>query len=87
MYFRDIHVCFVGQPAITIVDNAQLQTLEFPELVKFEEVESMIVVKNNPLIPPGQIAFLRNLCPLCDIQHGDSRKFISRVENLYLKKR
>uniref|UniRef100_A0A7I4YFS8 Receptor L-domain domain-containing protein n=2 Tax=Haemonchus contortus TaxID=6289 RepID=A0A7I4YFS8_HAECO len=72
-YLQEVRPCKLGQPAITIVDNAQLQTLEFPELVKFEEVESMIVVKNNPLIPPSEIAFLRNLCPLCDIQHSNSQ--------------
>ncbi|VDO47712.1 unnamed protein product [Haemonchus placei] len=71
-YLQEVRPCKLGQPAITIVNNARLQVLEFPELVKFEEVESMIVVKNNPLIPPSEIAFLRNLCPLCDIQHNNS---------------
>nr|CDJ83988.1 unnamed protein product [Haemonchus contortus] len=71
-YLQEVRPCKLGQPAITIVNNARLQVLEFPELVKFEEVESLIVVKNNPLIPPSEIAFLRNLCPLCDIQHNNS---------------
>ncbi|VDO24076.1 unnamed protein product [Haemonchus placei] len=41
--------------------------------MKFEEKETLIIVKNNPLIPHSVIASLRILCQFCDIQYYKSK--------------
>ncbi|XGW29626.1 hypothetical protein V3C99_009015, partial [Haemonchus contortus] len=72
-FLQELQPCKLGQPAITITDNTQLKIVEFPALMKFEQKETVIVVKNNPLIPHSVIASLRILCQFCDIQYYKSK--------------